>query len=200
MNRSQWIAPTQPTTEAEFEQMMHALDKHLADLDLHLHQRPVNAASCLSAAYGKGKLISFFPDPKAEDSPPFSAEYLCGRCHPWYAARYGDGIKVLPELGYCIVPLDDMVWRVRLPFFFGGANIRIDRKLRSRPAENVISREPISINVLDCFDGITQAYANGLREDQLRWIEDRFGVAFSAVILLDALESESALYRQARID
>lgn len=179
---------------------MQSLDQHLAEQDLHIHQRPVHAASALSIAYGEGRIIPMFPAPRLEDHPAYSAEYLCARAHAWYHERYGEAVKIRPEIGYFLVPLQHRVWKVRAPFFYGEAELYIDRRLGQEPQGNVISQGPIRINVLDCFEGMTSAYSRSLKDEEIIFIGQRFDIAFVALSLLDALDRGQPLFRQARVD
>lgn len=179
---------------------MRSLDQHLADRDLHIFQRPMHAASHLAMAYGTTERIQMIPAPKMDEHPKYSAEYLVARAHQWYSDRYGNAVKTRPEIGFFMVPLQHRVWKVRAPFFYGTAHVYIDRKLTPEPRENVISRGPVSINILDCFEGMTQLYADALTDDELGFIGARFRMAFEAMTLLDALDNGSPLHRQARID
>ncbi|MDE2157083.1 MAG: hypothetical protein KGJ32_14530 [Xanthomonadaceae bacterium] len=199
-NAEKWSAPPQPTNEATYEEMMRSLDQHLAEKDLHIFQRPMHAASHLAMAYGTTERIQMIPVPKMDEHPKYSAEYLVARAHQWYSDRYGDAVKTRPELGFFMVPLQHRVWKVRAPFFCGTAHVYIDRKLTPKPRENIISRGPVSINILDCFEGMTQSYADTLTDDEFELIETRFGMAFGAMTLLDVLDKGSPFYRQARID
>lgn len=195
-----WTVPPQPIDEATYEEMMWSLDQHLADKDLHIFQRPMHAASHLAMAYGTAERIQMIPAPKMDEHPKYSAEYLVARAHQWYSERYGDAVKTRPEIGFFVVPLQHRAWKVRAPFFYGTAQVYIDRKLRQEPRENVISRGPIPINILDCFEDMTQSYADTLTDEELELVRTRFDVAFDAMTLLDVLDNGPPLYRQARID
>jgi hypothetical protein len=89
---------------------------------------------------------------------------------------------------------------VRAPFFCGTTAMYIDRRLGQEPQENVISRAPISINMLDCFESMTNVYSSALTDDEIAFIEERFDAALDALLLLDALDQGHPLFRQARID
>lgn len=196
----QWKAPSSPTNETEYEIMMQSLDQHLAEQDLHIHQRPVRATLLLSSTYGAGRIISIIPAPRLENHPAYSAEYLCARAHAWYQARYGEAVKTRPEIGYFLVPLQHRTWKVRAPFFYGEAEIYIDRRLGQEPHGNVISRDPARINILDCFEGMTSAYSNSLKDEELIFIDRRFETACDALSALDLLDQGQPLFRQARVD
>lgn len=199
-NGKQWKAPSSPTNETEYETMMQSLDRHLAEQDLHIHQRPGHAAILLSSTYGEGRTILMFSSPRLEDHPAYSAEYLCARAHIWYDERYGEAVKTRPEIGYFLVPLQHHAWKVRIPFFYGGAEIYIDRSLGQEPHGNVICRAPIRINILDCFEGMTSAYSSSLKDEELIFIGQRFDTAYDALSVLDVLDRGQPLFRQARVD
>ena len=179
---------------------MMALDRHLEARDFHVHQRPLQAASLIAKAYQTAERMQMIPAPRMEDYPKYSAEYLIARTHLWYEERYGDAVKMLPEIGFFLLPLSSRTWKVRIPFFYGSAHVYIDRRLGIGPKGNIISRGPIPINILDGFEGITQGYANSLSDEELRFIGDEFPVAFDALNLLDRLDHGQALHHQARAD
>lgn len=195
-----WIPGPQPIDEPSYEAIMLSLDRHLEDQDFHIHQRPLHAASLLAKAYGTTERMQMIPAPRMEDHPKYSAEYLVARAHVWYADRYGDAVKMLPEFGFFLLPLSSRIWKVRIPFFYGTASVFIDRRLGQGPKGNVILRGPIPINILDCFDGMTQPYANSLTDHELRFIQEEFAVAFDALNLIKQLDNGDPLHRQARVD
>ncbi|QTF19453.1 conserved hypothetical protein [Xanthomonas citri pv. fuscans] len=199
--KSEWNAPPKPESEHDFDQMMMGLDEHFNGLDLHIHQRPGNAAILIAQTYGKGQKIILFGGGPPGDSRPFSATWLSQRAHSWYEQRYGEDIKVMPSLGFFIIPLEHRAWKVRGPYSNGSLRLVCDRRLHQGEKENIISRGPIDVNMLDCFEGMTQSYADTLDEKAFDEVASRFLVGLDALTFLDAIaQSDDPLFRQARAD
>lgn len=195
-----WDAPPKPTSEEAFNSMMLGIDQHLNVLDLHVHQRPFHAVALIARAYGTGELINLF-DRATKDVDPYSVSGLMNQAREWYDLRFGDDIKILPTIGYFLVPLEHRVWKVRAPGGYGDLILVCDRQLQAGPPRNVISRAPIQVNMLDCFEGMTQAYATSLTDDAIERIEEAFMIGLDALSLLDVLAHyDEPLFDQARAD
>ncbi|ATS38525.1 MULTISPECIES: HEPN domain-containing protein [Xanthomonas] len=198
---AEWNAPPKPESDHDFDQMMMGLDEHFNALDLHIHQRPGNAAIFIAQTYGKGQKIILFGGDPSSDSRPFSAAWLSQRAHSWYERRYGEDIKVLPSLGFFIIPLEHRAWKVRAPYSNGRLHLVCNRLLHQGEKENIISSGHIDVNMLDCFEGMTQSYADTLDEKALVGIASRFLLGLNALTFLDApSQSDDPLFRQARAD
>ncbi|PTT66213.1 hypothetical protein [Stenotrophomonas sp. HMWF003] len=195
-----WDSPTKPTSEEAFNSMMLAIDQHLNGLDLHIHQRPFHAVTLIATTYGEGQPIDLFHR-ATENIDPYSVLGLMNRAREWYDLRFGDDIRTRPTIGYFLVALEHRLWKVRAPGGYGSLILVCDRQLQTGRPRNLISRAPIQVNMLDCFEGMTQAYATSLTDDAIERIEEEFMIGLDALSLLDVLNHyDEPLFDQARAD
>lgn len=196
---SDWTPTIKPTSHETFDQMMLEIDLHLNSLDLHIHQRPMHAISLVICAFAT-EPVNIFEQP-SPDTEAYSVVDLMFRARQWYASRFGDEIKVLPTIGFFLLPLNHRVWKVRAPYVIGELILTCSRQLQVAQKRNVISHGPIVVNMIDCFEGMTQAYATSLTDKEVEEIKSGFIAGCDALILLDGLaQGEDLLFKQARTD
>lgn len=195
-----WEAPPKPSSEEAFSRMMLGIDQYLNLQDLHIHQRPFHAVALIASAYGEGKLVNLFDRPST-DKEPYSVTGLMNRAREWYDLRFGEDIKTLPSIGQFLVPLEHRVWKVHAPAGYGELILVCHPQLQDGPRRNVITRGSIQVNMLDCFEGMTQAYATSLTDNEIKKIDEAFLIGLDALVLLDVLRHcDEPLFDQVRAD
>ena len=194
-----WAWEMRPTTVEEFDQMMVSLDRHLASLGRTPEQRPLNAALLVSSKLGlSGTTIL----PAAhERGEPFSPADLLARVHDWYDASYGSKLNIDFSPGSIVVSLHGNLWEMKMPKVWGHFQPFITRDM-NRPAAPQIAvkgSSPIRHNILWSIEGMTEAYAARLSQDDLLVLAGKFVNGYPAMVCLDDLKGHD-LFDEARGD
>lgn len=103
--------PACPSSEAEFEQFMTAVDKTLAAQDLKPFQRPFHVGRLFWEAFGWSGRIA---PPEELDQPGYQGDMLVAKAFRWYMDTHGNRLKAGLELGYVPAHLAQTIWRVRI--------------------------------------------------------------------------------------
>ena len=164
MTKFAW--PAYPTTQAEFEALMTAIDAALVAQGLHPAQRPLHISRKLSEAFGwQGNI---FPPKDLANEPGFTGEILMAKAQAWYEHVYAEKVKM--DFGYGYVParLGNTVWLVYLGATYGCVQLFADRNLSNRGVQLGTPSTPASLNILCAVEGLPQGFADRLSDHALR--------------------------------
>ncbi|MGY0660053.1 hypothetical protein ACW18P_14960 [Bordetella bronchiseptica] len=194
----EWSWDVRPATDEEYDRMMTSLDEHLASLKLGPAQRPLTAVLMVSSTLGlSGTPILGGSDDRGE---PFSPQDLLARVHTWYEETYGEKIKVDFSPGSIVISLHGNLWEMKMPKVLGSVQMFISADL-SNKGNSIITKKslPIQHNILCSVQGMTQAYADRLSNDEMRLLVEKFITGSEAVLCLDDLQGHD-LFNEARGD
>jgi hypothetical protein len=90
--------PHLPTTEAEFEELMQAIDSELNSRGFRPAQRPLPVARLLWEAFGWGG--NALPPKDLALQLGFEGQILLAKAYRWYDIVYADQLKLDFSLGY----------------------------------------------------------------------------------------------------
>lgn len=157
--------PAYPSSEAEFEQLMAAVDKALAAKGLRPFQRPMHVGILFWEAFGwGGRMIP--PDELAE-LPGYQGDVLMAKAHRWYEETLGDRLKTFFELGYVPARLAQTIWRVRISGWYGSVNFFANRNLMDKGSSTGSQTSLPSINILTLVEDLPQGLVDRLSDDQI---------------------------------
>lgn len=154
-----------PSSDAEFEKLMTAIDTALAAQGFVPHQRPLHVGRLLSEALGwSGRMT---PPDELADSLGYQGDILMAKAHRWYVDTLGARLNTYLELGYVPAKLAQTIWRVRIANWFGSVQFFIDRDLLNRGSNHGDQENLPSKNVLTLVENLPQGQANRLSEKDL---------------------------------
>lgn len=161
MSKFSW--PAYPTSEAEFEAMMSAIDEALVSDGLHPWQRQFHVARKLWEAFEWSGNV--FPAKELAAQPGFTEDVLIAKTHAWYEKVYGERLKSDMVYGYSPARLGNATWKVRFGVIYGSVQLFADRNLANRG----ISFGPPSAshNILCAVEDLTQEFADRVSDDAL---------------------------------
>ncbi|KAA8769427.1 HEPN domain-containing protein [Burkholderia pseudomallei] len=157
--------PAYPANAAEFEELMRAIDKALAQDGLKPFQRPMHVGRKLWEAFGWGGQV--FPPEALADQPGFAGDVLMAKANRWYDVIYGEKLKSDWAFGFAPFRLSNSVWRVRAGVMYGQVRLFIDRSLGNGGVQLGARGVEASVNTLREVEGITQGLANQLSDREL---------------------------------
>ncbi|MCO7473029.1 hypothetical protein [Stenotrophomonas maltophilia] len=193
---NEWKWPTRPTNEEEFDAMMTSLDSRLSAKGIEPHQRGLTAS--LQVSWTLKLDGTPIPGGPLDRGPPFFPRDLLARVHDWYSDHYGDAMKIDFSPGSFLVVVNGNLWKVRLPMIMGEGRLVVDRNL-SLAQQNGVGRGPAIHNVLCSAEGLTQAMANKLSDQELAFFFHAFAHGWQAIMTLDSLGGH-ALFSEAKAD
>jgi len=192
-----WTWPERPKSADAFGEMMSSLDQHLAVHGLMPHQRGLNAARLVSMAlHLSGTPFLGGGNDRGE---PFSPRDLLARVFDWYRDSYGDRNNVDFSLGYVVWPLRGTYWTIQIPGCYGIVQPFLDRDLQNAGQSIGSASQPATYNVLTGIKGLTQVYANQLRDEELRQLGNAYARGYVAMAALDEMRGHD-LFDQAKGD
>lgn len=172
--------PSAPTTQAEFERLMQAVDIALEQRGLQPFQRDMHVPHLLWEAFGwEGNL---FPAGVLSKAPGFDGDVLFAKARDWYRQIYGDRMNSEMSPGGVPLRLGNALWRLRFPLVYGTVTFVVSRQL-SAPGEHAQAR----CNMLDCVEGLTPAMAERLDDAQLTQFAQFFVRTLETLNWRDAL-------------
>ncbi|WP_134853312.1 HEPN domain-containing protein [Burkholderia pseudomallei] len=157
--------PAYPASAAEFEELMRAIDKTLAQEGLKPFQRPMHVGRKLWEAFGWGGQV--FPPEVLADQPGFTGDVLMAKANRWYDVTYADKLKSDWAYGFAPFRLGNSVWRVRAGVMYGQVRLFIDRNLGNEGVQLGARGVAASLNVLREVEGVTQGLVNQLSDREL---------------------------------
>lgn len=191
-----WRWPSRPTTEAEFDEMMMSLDRHLASRKLLPFQRGLHALSHVSWS------LQLDGTPilggNHDRGAPFSPTDLLARVHDWYQEHYADAMRLDMSPGSIVLVIHNNLWKLWIPKVWGTVTTFADRNLSNKGVE-VGVRTPATYNCLCSVAGLTQAFASKFSDEEVRFIHEAFQHGLQAMSGLESLAGHS-LFEQARAD
>jgi hypothetical protein len=185
------------TDEQQFLSVMEQVDTELQNEQVPIQARPIQAISKMAVRVRENLIIA--PLPKKPIENVYSGTSLSKRINQWYKDRYGERLKVDP-CSYIAVMIREDLYKMRLSYFVGqleficrpylmgadlGPRMRTDRK-------------PITVNILDTIDGLTQNYAQSLRDEELRELAYRYVMGLHAIELMKVGAQHFTLLPEAR--
>lgn len=189
---NEWKWKLCPANEAEFEAMMSSLDEHLARCGHQAFRRPMRAKHLVSVSMGVSATLFGPAWTRASRRTPFGPTDLLFRVGEWYEHNYGARLCPPFRARSFVIDIRSTLWRVRLPIVFGTVAVYADRKLDNENRGG-------ALNILESIEGLTQTYANRLRDDEILRIAEASHIAYLAIETLNGL-TQSVLFDQARMD
>jgi hypothetical protein len=170
-----------PTTEAQFEALMSALDTSLNAEGLAPWQRPMHISRKLREALKWSGNI--FPPRALAEEPGFTGQVLMAKAHRWYEQVYGEKLKTDFAYGHVPVRLGNNTWRVRASLCFGTVRFFADPNLENHgvalasPATSNPLQQKVgaSINVLTQVEGLSSGMTVRLSAPELRQFLQFYG-------------------------
>lgn len=183
--------PAYPKTDAQFDELMHAIDSVLADEGLKPFQRPIHVGRKFWEAFKWGGLV--VPPKELADQPGFSGDVLMAKAHRWYELTYGGKLKSDWALGYVPVKLGNAFWKTRVPVFYGQLELFVDRDL-SNQGIAIGSRGKLPTwNILCAVEELPQGFANRLSDQALNDYFDTYILAMEALAWRASLPTSNLL-------
>lgn len=175
-----------PTNGPAFEAMMREIDARLKAEGVDIPSRPISAVREVSIRFGDipiplgdGTVRGF---PELERYRPLAAAI-----RKWYDDTYGDRIKIDMSAGKIVLLLEDDLYALRIPRFFGTVNfIAVREWLPKAP----IGRGPATSNVVQLLDDMTPGLAQRLSDEALLTIMSAFEIGLPACYTLESTQSE----------
>ncbi|MER1940725.1 hypothetical protein ABS755_08460 [Castellaniella sp. FW104-16D08] len=158
--------PKYPETEHEFEALMQAIDKHLADGGLQPPQRPLMTGRLFWEAFKWGGQV--LPPDALADSPGFEGNVLMAKANRWYEHVFADKLKMEMAYGHAPFKLGNAIWKVRFGLVFGKVSLFLDRNLENSGENPGRSSVPASYNVLCAVEGLQQGMVDRLKDSELK--------------------------------
>lgn len=119
MDGSQSPAPRErpaalPTSAAEFEAYMQAMDRHFAAIGLPIAARSIAGMTEAGIDQGATRVrVPKKPDPEPDN---YEGENLLLHAERWFRQRYPDHVIVDTDLGRTIVRVHGQLWLYRIPY------------------------------------------------------------------------------------
>jgi hypothetical protein len=163
------------TNENEFVRMMEKTDDTLATEGIPIHARPLHAANRIWRRFGFGADLSLFVQDREPIAGVYVGDDLTIRMNRWYKQKYGDRLKVDPSKRIPIMIRQD-VYTLRIPMLRGAFEVICDPNQFGTTSGFQISTggKPVTVNVVDVIDELTEAYAKSLTYDEMLTITDSF--------------------------
>jgi hypothetical protein len=177
--------PHQPTTEAEFEKLMRAIDFDLNSRGFRPAQRPLTVGRLLWEAFGWGG--NAFPPKDLALQPGFEGQILLAKAYRWYDLVYADQLNLDSSMGYAPVRLGNAIWKVRFGVAYGRLHLFLDRNLGNPGKTLGVEGRPATRNMLCAIDHLPQGLADRLTEAELRSYGEFYAWAFDALIWREQL-------------
>jgi HEPN domain-containing protein len=170
-----------PSNEDEFRSMMETVNKWLSANGVQIFARPMRAIFEVSKALDLRLNIA-----PANDSPPrpgvYGGDDLAHRIHNWYADRYGPRLLISFGPGKGAIEVKGDLYEVRFPRAWGLVNFFIEKDIKSSdPWEDLKYNRIPQHNVLDSFEGLTQAMRQSLTREEAKKILFDFVAQFGAM-------------------
>lgn len=157
--------PGYPISELEFESLMKAIDKSLAEEGKKPFQRPLHVGFKLFEAFEwSGKLI---PPDKLADEPGYSGDILMAKALRWYKQTHARRLDVFGTIGYVPAKLGSTIWKVRIPVWFGRINFFCDRNVNNRDNYSGNSSAIPSTNILTLVEDLPQGMVDRISDSEL---------------------------------
>lgn len=160
---TQFTWPKYPSTPAEFEALMSAIDAALVEQGLHPWQRQLHVPKKLWEAFGWHGDIC--PPKELASQPGFTGQVLMAKAHAWYEHVYGKRLKADMVYGYAPARLGNSTWKVRFGVIFGNVQLFIDRNLSNRGLQ--LGSPSASHNVLCGVEELPQGFVDRLSDDSI---------------------------------
>lgn len=157
--------PAYPKSDAEFEQLMAAIDDLLAAEELKPFQRPLHVGRKFWEAFGWGGLA--LPADELADQPGFQGDVLMAKALRWYKATLGNRLNSYFELGYVPALLGRTIWRVRLAGWYGTVKFFVDRNLNNKGVSKGTKTTLPSMNILTLIEDLPQGMVDRLSSSEI---------------------------------
>jgi HEPN domain-containing protein len=156
---------TLPQCDSDFEMLMQAIDRELANRGLRPAQRPLHVPKLLWEAFRwEGDV---FPGKELALQHGFDGPVLLAKAYRWYDDNYEKHLDMDFALGHFPVRLGNATWRARAPVVYGTVVLFLDRDLQNA-GNQVATRElPASFNMLTALEGLPKGLADRLSDGEL---------------------------------
>lgn len=157
--------PAYPKSEAEFEQLMTAIDDLLASEELKPFQRPFHVGRKFWEAFRWGGLA--FPADELADQPGFQGDVLMAKALRWYEETVGNRLNSHFELGYVPALIGRTIWRVRLAGWSGRVKFFADRNLSNKGISKGSNTTLPSMIILSLVEDLPQGMVDRLSNSEI---------------------------------
>lgn len=157
--------PAYPESEAEFEQLMVAIDELLAAEELKPFQRPFHVGSKFWEAFGWGGRVT--PPDELADLPGYQGDVLMAKALRWYTETLGNRLKTYFELGYVPALIGRTIWRVRLAGWYGSVEFFAHRNLNNKGSSRGSTSSLPSMNILTLVEDLPQGMIDRLSDSEI---------------------------------
>jgi len=146
--------PQYPSTEAEFESLMTAVNEKLSGFDLKPHQRPFHVGRLFWQAFGWGGKV--MPPSFLADEPGYEGDILMAKAWRWYEQVLGTRLNTSMTLGNVPISIAGTVWKVLIAEWFGSVDFYFDKDLSKKGRSDMQGTSIPSLNVLTMIDQLPQ--------------------------------------------
>jgi len=156
---------TYPSTAAEFEELMAAVDDTLASEDLKPFQRPVHMGRLFWEAFEwSGRMC---PPDNLADQPGYEGDVLMAKALRWYTDVLGNRLKTYFELGHVPARLGRTLWKVRIANWHGSVSFFVHRNLLNKGSSRGSQHTLPSMNILTLVEDLPQGLVDRLTDHEL---------------------------------
>jgi hypothetical protein len=188
--------PALPESVSEFEALMQAMDKTLAEKKLKPFQRSLHVPVLLWEAFGWSGPV--FPSKEIASLPGFEGQVLLAKAYQWYDQCYGERLKSDMAYGHFPVRLGNSIWRVRAGVVWGQVDFFIDQNLGNAGISRVAKGSRPTANMLCQVEGLPQGLASRLTATEMQEFTALFLRALQSLIWRGGLRGK--LFDIARSD
>lgn len=155
-----------PSNEAEFEELMAAVDNALAAEDLKPFQRPVHVGRLFWEAFEWGGRMC--PPDNLADLPGYQGDVLMAKALRWYTDVLGNRLKTYFELGHVPARIGRTIWKVRIANWYGSVNFFLHRNLLNKGSSRGSQHTLPSMNILTLVEELPQGLVDRLTDNELQ--------------------------------
>ena len=161
----------------DFNKIMLEIDNKLKEEDVPIPARPLRSFEYLGDKFKVGLLVTSADE--ITDPNLFTNYNIANHVDKWFESMYGEKVKIDLSPGSIVLFLKSELWKMKIPYVMGTANLVCDRNLdKYRNIPNVTSGPPPKRNMLLLIENITNDFASSLTQEELIYIRDIFSLAF----------------------
>ena len=154
------------TDEQSFLALMEGIDAELREQEIPVTRRDMSGLHLISSRYRLG--LSMSNNLENPEPGNYQGKRLTRRIFDWFADQYGDRLKIDPLPGHTMLLIDGDLFRARIPKIFGIVQIAVDAFDMGNDHPFSISKNgPGKVNILNQIEGLTEARARRLSQEQL---------------------------------
>jgi hypothetical protein len=168
-------------TNSEFEDAIQEIDDLLKQQGIDISWRPLWAAGKFAECFGLK--IPFVRQEVPATPGDYAGESLSAHIRDWYAARYGDRLKVHLGPGSIVILIKGDPWRMNMPRIYGRVKFVCDGDIKKYEGNSVVgsrNRLPV-VNILNLIEGMPPGLAAALNDQELQEIRKQFFSGWSVL-------------------